>query len=84
MARPVAALGQLVGNCGPVSVYFTWQCDTISLGVSISQGDYLSLAVNSTGLATLAYYGDSVVSDGDLKIAYQRLQLFLPAARKDG
>ena len=84
VARPVQAIDQFIGNCGPVSTFFTWQCDSLSLGVSISQGDYLSLAVNSTGLATLAYYGDSLTADGDLKIAYQRLQLFLPAARKDG
>ena len=78
VARPAAAQGLLVGNCGPVSLFFTWQCDPISFGIGIGQGDYVSLAVNSAGLSTIAYYGNIDDSDGDLKIAYQQFQVFLP------
>ncbi len=80
IARPAAALGRLWGNCGPS---YTWQCDVISMGFGISQGNYLSLAVNSAGLSTLAYYGNSISSDGDLKITSQRFQVFLPLTLKD-
>ena len=83
IARPAAALGQLSGNCGPANPFYTWQCEVISMGVGISQGDYLSLAVNSAGLSTMAYYGNSISSDGDLKITYQRFQVFLPLTLKD-
>jgi hypothetical protein len=82
VARPAAALGLLIGNCGPVNLFYTWQCETISFGISIGQGDYVDLAVNSTGLATIAYYGNITATDGDLKVAYQRLQIFLPLAVK--
>jgi hypothetical protein len=83
IARPAIAVGQLSGNCGPADPFYTWQCDVISIGFGISQGDYLSLAVNSAGLSTMAYYGNSIASDGDLKIAYQRFQLFLPLTLKN-
>ncbi len=79
VARPAAALGLLVGNCGPIpSLFYTWQCDVISFGIGIGQGDFVSLAVNSAGLSTIAYYGNITASDGDLQVAYQRLQVFLP------
>ena len=83
VARPAAALGQLIGNCGPQDPFYTWQCEAISFGVSIGQGDYVSLAVNSAGLATIAYHGNISASDGDLKVAYQRLQVFLPLTLKN-
>ena len=83
VARPAAALDLLVGNCGPQSLFYTWQCETISFGITIGQGDFVSLAVNSAGLATIAYYGNITTSDGDLKVAYQRLQVFLPLALKN-
>ena len=82
IARPALALGQLIGNCGPADPFYTWQCDVISIGFGIGQGDYLSLAVNSAGLSTIAYYGNSTEFDGDLGIAYQRLQVFLPLILK--
>jgi hypothetical protein len=87
IARPAAALGLLVGNCGPIpSLFYTWQCDTIALSrLGVGQANYASIAVNSAGLATIAYYGDfSASSDdnGNLKVAYQRLNLFLPLISK--
>ncbi len=83
VGRPVRALDLLIGNCGPTNPFFSWQCDSLSFGIGIDQGDYLSMVVNSTGLATMAYYGNSTASDGDLIIAYQRLQVFLPLTRKN-
>jgi len=82
IARPALALGQLIGNCGPADPFYTWQCDVISIGFGIGQADYLSLAVNSAGLSTIAYYGNSTEFDGDLRIARQRLQVFLPLILK--
>lgn len=82
IARPAAAVGQLTGNCGPAVPFYTWQCDLISMGIGFGQGDHMSLAVNSAGLATLAYYGNSTEFAGDLRVAYQRLQLFLPLTLK--
>jgi hypothetical protein len=83
VARPAAALNYLIGNCGPANPFFSWQCETLSLGVSISQGNFISLAVNPAGLATIGYYGNSITSDGDLKIAYQQLQVYLPLTLKN-
>jgi hypothetical protein len=86
IARPVAALGLLVGNCGPVDLFYTWQCDTIAQSrVGQGQANYVSLAVNSAGLGTIAYYGDfssSSNNNGDMKIAYQQLHLYLPLVTK--
>jgi hypothetical protein len=83
VARPAAALGLLVGNCGPQNLFYTWQCEAIRFGIGVGLGDFVSLAVNSAGLATIAYYGNITTSDGDLKVAYQRLQIFLPLALKN-
>jgi hypothetical protein len=83
IARPAAAAGQLSGNCGPATPFYTWQCDLISIGIGIGQGDYLSLAVNSAGLSTIAYYGNVDNSDGDLRFAYQRLQVYMPFILRD-
>ncbi len=83
VARPAAALGLLVGNCGPQNLFYTWQCETISIGMSVRQADFLSVAVNPAGLATIAYYGSIAPSGGDLKIANQRLQVFVPLVPKD-
>jgi hypothetical protein len=77
IARPAAALGLLNGNCGPGNPFGTWQCDTLDDGgfFSNSVGQYPSLAVNSAGLATIAYYD---ATDGKLKVAYQRFKTLLP------
>jgi hypothetical protein len=83
LARPAAALGLLVGNCGPQDLFYTWQCDTIRIGMSIGMGDYISLAANSAGLSTIAYYGNITASDGDLDVAFQRLKMFLPLILED-
>jgi hypothetical protein len=82
-ARPVTALGNPIGNCGPTNLFFTWQCDLLSLGIGIVQADYVSLAVNASGLASIAYHGESIVTAGNLRLASQRLQVFVPVALKE-
>jgi hypothetical protein len=72
VARPAAAAGQLVGNCGPGS---SWWCDRIpDPGHS---GDWLSIALHPSGLATVAYFNSEYF--GMLRVAYQGYQLFIPA-----
>jgi len=89
VARPVAALGLPAGsgNCGPADPFLTWYCETIDrFGFNIRHGDYVSIDVNSAGLATIAYYGSiGWITDpgGDLMVAQQRLQVFMPLAMKN-
>jgi hypothetical protein len=89
VARPLDALGLLAGsgNCGPEDPFSTWKCETIdpfqSLGPVVN-GDFVSIALNSSGLATIAYYQEFSASfTGILKVAYQQLQGFLPLVMKN-
>jgi hypothetical protein len=88
VARPATALGLLVGNCGPQDLFYLWQCDIIDNAADgggwTNEGDYVSIAVNPAGLATIAYYeSDSYYTTGRLKVAYQQLQVFLPLVLKN-
>jgi hypothetical protein len=83
VARPHAALDpNTVPNCGPQDLFLTWYCDVIDGGGSYTdEAGSVSLAVNSAGLATIAYHElDSYPypAEGNLKVAYQRRQVFLP------
>jgi hypothetical protein len=84
IARPLAALGMPAGsgNCGPEDLFLTWHCTTINPynpWVPARHGDYLSLAISPSGLGTIAYYGFITNSSGgNLMMAQQRLQFFLP------
>lgn len=85
VARPAAALGLSGGggNCGPGS---TWYCETIdryNWFVPARHGDFVSIALSPSGLATIAYYGYITSSDGNLKVAYQRFQVYLPLVMKN-
>ena len=74
------------GNCGTDDYYIEpWQCDVITTARGGTlQGDYLSLAFNPEGLPVIAYYLDPILSDGDLKIAYQDLyRVYLPVTVGD-
>jgi hypothetical protein len=89
VARPVAALGLSGGggNCGPEDLFYTWYCETIDRSgtwVPYRNGDYVSIAVAPSGLATIAYNGYIIPSGGNLNVATQRLQIFLPLTLKDG
>ncbi|MGD2146676.1 MAG: hypothetical protein PVH41_08285 [Anaerolineae bacterium] len=61
VARPLAALGLPAGSedCGPLDLSLTWYRDTIDPSggwVAHRDGGYVSIAVDSAGLATIAYY----------------------------
>ena len=88
VARPVLALdASVVPNCGPEDLFLTWYCETIDRGGAYTdEAASVSIAVNSAGLATIAYHElDSYPypTEGNLKVAYQRLQVFLPLAPKN-
>jgi hypothetical protein len=68
-ARPAAALGMQSGNCGPDKL---WQCDRVR--DSGHAGDYVSIAVGPSGLASLAYFNADYF--GSLRVAYQRKPIF--------
>lgn len=77
VARPAAALGQESGNCGPQD---SWQCDTIP--DTGHPGDYLAIAVNPSGLATVAYV-NSHKFGSSLRVAYQPpFKAYLPLVLK--
>jgi hypothetical protein len=83
VAQPLAALGLSVGggNCGPENPFSTWYCQTVrshSPWVPYRQGDYVSIAVNQSGLATIAYFGYITLTQGNLDVSYQRFQIFEP------
>jgi hypothetical protein len=88
VARPHVALDpNTVPNCGPQDLFLTWYCESIDGGGSYTdEAGSVSLVVNSAGLATIAYHElDSYPypTEGNLKVAYQRLQVFLPLALKN-
>jgi hypothetical protein len=83
LARPLAALGVPAGggNCGPETPFSTWHCETIDPAgtwIRYRNGDYVSIAVDSAGLVTIAYYGFITPEGGNLMVAYQRFQVYLP------
>jgi hypothetical protein len=88
IAFPGAALGLVPGetNCGPETPFSTWYCGIIDGGGSYTdEGGSVSIVFSSSGLATIAYTElDSYAfpTEGNLKIAYQRRQLFLPITIK--
>jgi hypothetical protein len=88
VARPHAALDpNTVPNCGPQDLFLTWYCESIDGGGAYTdEAGSVSVAVNSAGLATIAYHElDSYPYpvEGNLKVAYQRLQVFLPLVLKN-
>jgi hypothetical protein len=87
LARPHAALDpNTVPNCGPEDLFLTWYCALIDGGgSSLDEASSVSLAVNSAGLATIAYHELNSYPypvEGNLKLAYQRLPVFLPLVLK--
>lgn len=86
IARPAAAIGQEIGNCGdipPGGMFQYWYCETLDdAGYGqgqVSVADYTSVAVSSSGLAAIAYReNDESNKITALKIAYQKLQLYIP------
>jgi hypothetical protein len=89
LARPMVALDpNTVPNCGPEDLFLTWYCEIIDGGGSwTDEAGSVSIAVNSAGLATIAYHElDSYAYpvQGNLKVAYQRLKVFLPLVLRNG
>ena len=88
VAHPLAALGLSVGdgNCGPENPS-TWYCKTIDRHnpfVPYRQGDFVSIALNQSGLATIAYFGFITSTQGNLNVSYQRFhQIYLPLVMKN-
>jgi hypothetical protein len=94
IARPLDALGMLPtdGNCGPeADLFASWYCETIDAYVSrfnfrYRNGDYASIAISPAGLANIAYYRPYThlePDDGNLVIARQRIQAYLPLAMRN-
>jgi hypothetical protein len=89
VAQPVPALGLSVGggNCGPENPFSTWYCKTIDrsgVWIPYRHGDFVSIALDSSGLATIAYYGFITSTQGNLNVSYQRFhQIYLPLVMKN-
>jgi hypothetical protein len=89
LARPLDALGLPpgYGNCGPeVGLFRTWICETVDRHgqfITYRNGDFASIDVNSSGLATIAYQGFITGSGGNLMVAQQRMRVFLPLVMKN-
>jgi hypothetical protein len=90
VARPLTAMGLPpgYGNCGPETLFRTWSCETIDphdgKWTPYRNGDYVSIAASPSGLATIAYYRFYITaSRGNLMVAYQRFQVFLPLLMKN-
>jgi hypothetical protein len=92
VARPVEATDSPYGNCGdtpPSYLFQVWTCkyvDNAAYGYgNVSLGDYVSVATNSSGVATIAYSElDTYPTTPTfyLKVAYNRIQSFLPLVRR--
>jgi len=77
-ARPAAALGLQSGNC---DLNNAWQCEGID---GPWTGAYSAIAVNPSGLATIAYnYAESIFDPSELRVAYQQFQVHLPLILKN-
>ncbi len=77
VAQPAASLG----NCGPGA---TWRCATVDPG-SAEEGEaaYVSIALDPNDLAMIAYSAMTTLGAIDLKIAEQRLAVYLPLVLKN-
>jgi hypothetical protein len=89
-ARPVAAVGLPVGggNCGPEEdLLFNWSCATIDRHgtyTTYRNGDFVSMAVNSSGLGTIAYSGFIINDAGNLMVSRQVPdRVFLPLVARN-
>jgi hypothetical protein len=90
IARPAPAIGEETGNCGdvpPGDLFQVWLCQSLdSAGYGygdVSVADYTSVAVNSYGLAAIAYREVNYMEQTTaLKIAYQQPPIFLPVVNR--
>jgi hypothetical protein len=87
IARPTGAVDVSVGNCGIAPLAHTWQCDTIDSAIygqgHVNVAAYTAVAVSSSGLSTIGYFEtNDQPSQNSLKVAFQRVQVFLPFLNK--
>ena len=86
VARPAPAVGLITGNCGappPGGASIYWQCETIDYGgASSSVASFVAVAVSPFGLAMVAYSDYDNYNEYNLKVAYQRFQVFLPLIKR--
>jgi hypothetical protein len=84
IARPYLAYGDSsFGNCGDVPpgyLFQYWRCTTLDdNGQYYTEGDFVSLAINGSGLAVISYAEEDLYySTTGLKVAYQRAKVYLP------
>jgi hypothetical protein len=89
VARPAPAVGLPlgIGNCGappPGGLFNWWQCETLDYGGAHSSvADYVAIGISPSGLAMVAYSDyEDYYDEFNLKVAYQRLQVFLPLIKR--
>jgi len=77
----------IFGNCGPtitigIAHLHTWECDDIDGGYGYTYVDVglsNAIAINSSGVSTIAYLESDSYSDTDyLKVAYNQINIFAP------
>jgi len=85
VAQPASVLGLPYGNCGPTPDLFgTWQCTTVDDSGYMLNATYASIAFDpESDLAIIAYNAMTTLGAIDLKIAYQRVAVYLPLVLKN-
>ena len=87
LAHPNFVYGYASVNCGEAPPGFLptyWRCTTLDNGnPNTREADYVSLAVNSRGLVSIAYSEDEIDEPvTSIKFIYQVNQTFLPLLTK--
>lgn len=87
IARPAVSYGNDWGNCGDVPpgyLFQYWQCSIVDVGgPHMHEGYYVSLDVNSAGLAAIAYSEEYVdYSENNLMLARQQFEMYLPLIQR--
>ncbi len=86
IARPAAAYGQIVGNCGePPPGYLApvWTCKVLDADQYSHKAGSVGVSVSRAGLATVAYSEDSdYYNRTTLKVAQQHFMTYLPLIKK--
>lgn len=83
LARPLPALGLPAGagNCGPGNPFYIWSCDTIDphgTWITYRNADFVSINVEPSGMAQIAYNGFITGEGGNLRVAFQQYRIFQP------
>jgi hypothetical protein len=86
IARPYYVYGSQFGNCGdtpPGYLFNYWTCSTLDIaGAETEEAEFVSLAINNSGLAMIAYHENDNYYNPNLKIAYQRWLIYAPYTEK--